>query len=81
MILPTKHTSSRTSLIGIGAQILPMLERPVSFSELWHTVKLQRFVLSYDQVLNALTFLYVVGAIDFCDGLIQRRAGNAHTKS
>ena len=78
MILPTKHVRSDRALIGVGAEVLDILKRPLTMSRLWDEVRGRRslhapnspidyqwFVLSRDQ-------LYMIGALEFDRGLVRR---------
>ena len=68
MILPTKGISPERSLLGIGAEVLDILKRPMSISEVWTIYKRrtnrgrQNFV-SFDWFILALDLLYAIGAV------------------
>lgn len=72
MILPTKHVPPSRSLLAAGATVLAGLTTPASVSELWHRVSKDRSVGEFRHFLLALDLLYMLGAIDFRDGLLQR---------
>jgi hypothetical protein len=78
VILPTKHIRSDRALIGVGAEALKVLHRPTTVSRLWDDVRQQRASyshstpISYDWFILALDLLFLLGAIEFERGLIQR---------
>lgn len=71
MIVPTKHIRFSESLFGLGAIILSILSEPQTVDELWHKFsdfnndKL-RFPSyhSFDHLVLAIDYLYLIGAID-----------------
>ena len=68
MILPTKHLRTQRSLIGIGAEILSMLDQPVTVSRLWDDFRESRSVasqhsISFDRFVLALDFLFLIKAV------------------
>ncbi len=78
MILPTKHMRPDRALIGIGAEMLLKLERPMTVSKLWDEVRLRRSadtstpVIDYKWFVLALDLLFMIGAVDFERGLIRK---------
>lgn len=73
MILPTKHLSVDSSLLGIGAKILAALTEPSGVPELWWAVRHEGGVNSFDRFCHALVFLYILGLVDLgSDGSILR---------
>jgi hypothetical protein len=73
MILPGKHIKQDRALIAIGGDILAVLDRRMSVSEIWRRVQHLResregsSPLSFDWFVLALTFLFAVSAV-FQDG-------------
>jgi hypothetical protein len=69
MILPGKHIKQDRALIAIGGDILAVLDRRMSVSEIWKEVQNLRgsregySPLSFDWFVLALTFLFAVSAI------------------
>lgn len=68
MIFPTKGISPERSLLGIGAEILDILKRPMSVSEVWtiykrRTNRGQRDFVSFDWFILTLDLLYAIGAV------------------
>ena len=80
MILPTKHIRPDRALIGVGAEVLKVLQQPTTVSRLWDAVRLQRAhyapttPIAYDWFILALDLLLLLGAIEFERGLVRRVA-------
>lgn len=78
MILPTKHIRSDRALIGVGAEVLGTLRRPMTMSKLWDEIRLRRSadtaspVIDYRWFVLALDLLYMIGAVEFERGLINK---------
>lgn len=77
MILPAKHLRHDRALIGVGADILAVLQGPSSVSAVWDAVRADRArrkdasPLSFDWFVLALCFLNAVSAVELVeDGLI-----------
>lgn len=78
MILPSKHLKTDRALIGIGGEVLQLLDQSKTVSRLWdefrafrskqgkHEVGFDRFVLTLDM-------LFLFEAIDIERGRIVRR--------
>ncbi len=78
MILPTKHVRPERALIGIGAEVLASLQRPMTTSKLWDEIRGRRTLhtpnapIDYEWFVLSLDLLYMIGAIEFDRGLIMR---------
>lgn len=77
MILPTKRISEERCLLGIGANILDLLENPKTVSRLWNDFKKQRKshqipIVTYDWFVMALDLLFILNTIDVEKGVLQR---------
>lgn len=72
MILPTKHVSEAKSLLGAGALLLHELDQPRTVTELWEAVRGDE-ISSFDRFVLAAEMLYAIGAVDFRDGLLEKR--------
>ena len=78
MILPSKHVRPDRALIGVGAEILEILKRPMTMSRLWDEVRGRRAQhaasapIDYQWFVLALDLLYTIGALDFDRGLVRR---------
>lgn len=78
MILPTKHLRPERALIGVGGEILGILSRPMTVSQLWNYIRTRREitpsvpVIDYRWFVLTLDFLYLIGVVDFQQGLVRR---------
>jgi hypothetical protein len=73
VILPTRHISTNASLIGVGALVLARLgSRPRFVNELWTELRDESGVVTFDRFCLAVTFLYVLGAVEHEGGNISR---------
>lgn len=88
MILPSKHTRISESLVGFGAYLLSyMKDGPMTVDQLWFKVAKQnetKKAFSYhgfDNLVLALNYLYIVGAVDInSEGKIYNAANQAFSK-
>lgn len=71
MILPSKHIKISESLLGLGAFILRDIRKePLTIDQIWFKVNKQNVskkAMAYhgfDNVILALNYLYIIGAID-----------------
>lgn len=81
MILPTKHLRPERALLTIGADLLRSLREPMTVSRLWDEIRTSRSSadgpfapINYDWFVLALDLLYMMGAIEFESGLVQKAA-------
>lgn len=80
MILPTKHVRPDRALIGVGAEVLEILKRPMTMSRLWdevrsrHSLHAPNAPIDYQWFILSLDLLYTIGALDFDRGLMRRAA-------
>lgn len=72
MILPTKHIPPHLSLIGIGANLLSLLERPQTISTLWDRAKAITDAPNFENFVLALDLLYILQAVELDGGLLRR---------
>lgn len=73
MILPNKIISMDKSLLGIGSQILRILDNPLTVSRLWELSKARIKLNSFQYFTLTLDFLYSIGAIEFKNNRIYKR--------
>lgn len=82
MILPTKRLSIDRSLLFIGSEILGLLNKPKTVSQLWVNyrgigkIKSGDRIITFDVFSLALDFLFTIGAVDLIDSKV-RRTNNA----
>jgi hypothetical protein len=80
MILPTKHIRSDRALLAVGADLLGCLREPKTVSRLWDEIRTARgdravsAPISYDWFVLALDLLFIVKAVQFDRGLVQKTA-------
>ena len=78
MILPTKHIPTERALLGVGANILRVLDEPATTGGLWDEFRGRRAedptvpVLDYRWFVLALDLLYTIGVVELERGLIRR---------
>ncbi len=72
MILPTKHISTRHSLLGVGATIIEHLYHPRTITSLWDVVSAIPEVATFERFVLALDLLYMIGAVEMDEGLLYR---------
>ena len=78
MILPTNHIKADRALLGIGGELLPLVNRGKTVSALWDDFRKNRqqyapnAPLSYDWFILALDFLFVIGVVQYERGVIRR---------
>lgn len=73
MILPNKHLGLSRSILGQGAVLLENLREPRTVSSLWALVRARPDFITFQRFTLALDFLYLVGAIEWDDGLLRRK--------
>jgi len=73
MILPTKHISTRSSLLGVGAMIIERLNYPCTVTSLWSDLSKVPEVATFERFVLVLDLLYMIGAIELEEGLLRKR--------
>lgn len=69
MILPQKHIKVSESIFGLGSVIIELIQKPKTFDDLWNdfqrinNTKNIPSLHSLDNFVMALTFLFIIGAI------------------
>jgi hypothetical protein len=77
MLMPTKHIRTENALIGVGAELLSLLDREKTASRLFYDLQEDRrkndlATVQFDWFLLALDFLFTIGAVRFDSGLIKK---------
>lgn len=72
IILPNKHVPIRRSLVGIGAQLLRQLTSDMTVSELWELAEHKDDIGNFHNYVLCLDYLYLIGAIDYDNGLLAK---------
>lgn len=62
MILPTKHLSAESCLLGMGAQLVQNSGSGSTLSQLWERAK-RAGVPSYEQFVLSMDLLYLLGLV------------------
>ena len=74
MILPTKYVKVSNSLLNVGAILLSNITEPKTVTELWTVTKEFDEVRTFDKFTLGLDFLYVLGSVEFYEGMIRKTA-------
>lgn len=78
MILPGKHLAADRCLLGVGADILSVLEEPLHVSEAWDRVRGLRAArkngspIDFQWFTLAIALLYALGAIEADGAMVVR---------
>lgn len=72
MILPTKHMSLSNSLLNVGATLLRHIDNNHTVTALWNTVNTLPDVKTFERFTLGLDLLFMMGAVEFRDGLLRR---------
>ena len=77
MLMPTKHIRTENALIGVGAELLILLDRDKTVSRLFSDLQEARreggmSTIHFDWFLLAVDFLFTIGAVRFDAGLIKK---------
>jgi hypothetical protein len=75
--MPTKHIRIENALIGVGAEILSLLDREKTASRLFHDLQEDRrkkdlTTIQFDWFLLAVDFLFTIGAVRFESGILKK---------
>jgi hypothetical protein len=74
MILPDKNILLQYSILGSGANILKVLNKPETVSSLWEKLKNEREIQSFEKFVLTLDFLYAMNIVELSNGLIALKA-------
>lgn len=72
MILPTKHIKLSSTFLCVGAILLEQLESDRTVTSLWMAARLLPEVATFKRFTLGLDFLFMIGAVEFKDGLLRR---------
>lgn len=78
MILPAKHVPADRSLVGVGARVVRVLDRPQTVSAIWRRFQDEEraraigAVTTYDWFVLALDFLFAIGCVEIDGGQVMR---------
>lgn len=71
-LLPDKHVSLASSLLGVGATILRKLDKPSTITGLWDRCRTADEVATFERFALALDLLFAVGAITVENDILVR---------
>lgn len=74
MILPSKHIKLSNSLINIGAVLLNKLDGDYTVTLLWDKTRSLSEIKTFERFILGLDLLFMLGLIEYRDGLIVRSA-------
>jgi hypothetical protein len=72
MILPTKHIDVKNSLLGVGATLIGLLNEGTTVTLLWERSKHAPNIRTFDRFTLGLDLIFLMGLVEFEDGLIKR---------
>ncbi|MCG9873783.1 MAG: hypothetical protein MH321_03225 [Leptospiraceae bacterium] len=72
MILPTKHIKLENSIFYVGGLILIENIDGETVSSLWGKISQKGKLNSFEKFVLGLDFLFLIGVIDFQQGLLKR---------
>jgi len=72
MILPTKHIKLSNSLLSVGAILLKYINETRTVTSLWNEARNLPEIKTFDRFTLGLDFLFMLGIVDFKDGLLRR---------
>ena len=71
-LLPDKHVSLGSSLLGVGAIILRKLDQPATITGLWERCRTVQEVATFVRFSLALDLLFSIGAVGIENDLLVR---------
>lgn len=72
MILPTKHIKLTSALLSVGAVLLKNLDSVHTITSLWSATYTLPEVKTFERFTLGLDLLFMIGAVDFHEGLLRR---------
>lgn len=75
--MPTKHIKTENALVGVGGEVLALLDEDKTVSRLFYDLQEARranelSTIHFDWFLLAVDFLFSVGAVRFDQGVIKK---------
>jgi len=80
MILPTKYIKFSNSLISVGATLLKYIDNKHTVTALWNITRQLPEVRTFERFTLGLDLLFIIGAIDFNNGLLERVKDDSFNK-
>ncbi len=77
MLMPTKHIKTENALVGVGGEVLALLDEDKTVSRLFYDLQEWRrsnelSTVHFDWFLLAVDFLFSVGAVRFEEGVLKK---------
>jgi hypothetical protein len=72
MLLPTKYIPESQTLLTCGGIVLSNITRPCTLTSLWEKIHKNPQIGTFEQFVLTLDTLYILGAIEITQGLIQK---------
>ena len=77
MLMPTKHIKTENAIIGVGGEVLELLDHDKTVSRVFYDLQEMRqkkelATIHFDWFLLAVDFLYAIGAIRFESGVLKK---------
>ena len=73
MIIPNKSIRLSNSLLGMGSQVILNLKTPQTISSLWERIRKYEEIRTYEKFILTLDLLYILGLIDFEEGILKKK--------
>lgn len=80
MILPSKHIKIANSLIGVGAVLLKYIDSNHTITSLWNSTRILPEIRSFERFTLGLDLLFILGLVEFEEGLIRRNKNDTFNK-
>lgn len=62
-LMPDKHVSLGSSILGVGATILRKLDKPSTITGLWDRCRASDEIATFQRFASGLSFLFAIGAV------------------
>ena len=72
MILPGRHVKLSNSMLGVGASLLQRMDDTQTVTMLWNAHRDGHKAASFEKFTLGLDFLFILGVIEYRDGIIRR---------
>jgi hypothetical protein len=74
MLLPDKYIRESSSTLGQAAFLLSVRRPGMTVSDLWHSTRESDHEMSYDSFILSLDLLYLFGAVELNNGVLEWRS-------
>ena len=80
MILPTKYIKFSNSLINVGAVLLKYIDNNHTVTALWSITRQLPEIRTFERFTLGLDLLFIIGVINFNNGLLERVKNDSFSK-